>query len=105
MFVNSVVSGDKVIGESAMFAACDRVRLLYKADRVLKVYNQATGKVWQENLDWVFDKDTNSIVRLPQSSMPYITSETIAPDDEHALYYPAPGANAVPGRGRRQCAF
>ena len=98
MFVNSIVSGDKVIGESAMFAACDRVRLLYKADRVLKVYNQVSGKAWQEGLDWSFDKDTNSIVFLPQSSMPYITSETIAPDDEHALYYPAPGANAVPGR-------
>ena len=98
MFVNSVVSNEVIIGESAMFAACDRVRLLYQADRVLKVYNQVTNKVWQENIDWAFDKATNSIVLLPQSSMPYITSETIAPDDAHALYYPAPGANAVPGR-------
>lgn len=98
MFVNSVVSGGVVIGESGMFAACDHVRLLYKADRVVKVYNQVTGKVWQENLDWVFDRQSNSIIRLPESCMPYITGETISPDDEHALYYPAVGANAVPGR-------
>ena len=98
MFVNHIEDGSTVYGESGMFAAYDQVKLLYKASKVIKVYNQVTKQIWQENIDWRFDAAANAIVRLPGSSMPAITAETISPPDDKAIYYPAPGANAVPGR-------
>ena len=98
MFVNHVNDGAAVRGESGMFAVCDRVRLLYRAARVDKVYNAVTGKVWREGVDWAFDRDANAVVRLPGGALPYLDAETVAPPDGKAVYYPAPGANAVPGR-------
>ena len=98
MFVNHIEDGSTVYGESGMFAACDQVKLLYKASKVIKVYNQVTNQIWQENIDWRFDAAANAIVRLPGSSMPAITAETISPPNDKAIYYPDPGANAVPGR-------
>ncbi|MBE6366932.1 MAG: SGNH/GDSL hydrolase family protein [Lentisphaerae bacterium] len=98
MFVNYIPANGIVVGESGMFAAVDQVKLLYKAGKVLKVYNQTTGAVWQENVDWTFDQQQNAIVRTANSTMPYIGMELINPPDEKAIYYPNEGANAVPGR-------
>lgn len=98
MFVNQVKDRDTVCGECGMFAAKDQVKLLYTAEKVLKVYNPVTGKLWQENRDWIFDSSANSIVRLPESSIPAFTREMLAPEGENLRFFPAPDANAITGR-------
>ena len=98
MFVNSIKCGDTVKNESAMFVGSDRVKLLYPARRVIRVCNEVTGEVWQENVDWSFDEKNNELIRLAGSRMPFMSIEEMALPDEQAIYYPEPGANSVPGR-------
>lgn len=98
MFVNEVKAGDVLKNESAMFVGCDRVNLLYPARKVLKVCNEVTGEIWEEGVDWSFDASCNQLLRLPNSKIPFMTTEDMAPADDQAVYYPEPGANSVPGR-------
>lgn len=98
MFVNQVKAGDVLKSESAMFVGSDRVKLLYPARKVLKVYNEVTGEIWQQGVDWSFDVSGSQLVRLPGSGMPFLTNEEMDLPDDQAIYYPEPGANSVPGR-------
>jgi len=88
----------RVVGESALFAGSQSVRLLFPAERVERVYNLRNGELYQEGIDYAHVPGTDTLLRLPFSRMPHLSKEEMTPakDAPGITCFPARGANAIP---------
>ncbi len=84
----------EVYGESSIFADCDRVNLLFPAEKILRVYSSCSGEEYFQGKDWLFDTQTEQLIRPEGSRIPRLADEDLHPDGP---FYPAPDAKAVPG--------
>ena len=87
-----------VHGESGMFALKDIAKLLFPARSIQRVWCPRSGVIYQEGRDYSFEEGNDFITRPNGSDIPYISETALYPPDEKCLYYPAAGANAVPGK-------
>lgn len=86
-----------VYGESCLFFTGRSCRLLYRAERILRVYSPAAGITYEEGKDYIFSPESNSITLTETSSIFSFPPSVLTPDKETAVLYPAPGANAIAG--------
>ena len=83
-------------GESGMFVGEKPVSLMFPPSRILRVYNSILGANYVEGKDWSLNPESNTIGLTEHSAIPKLAAEELYPR-RNVCYYPAPGANAVPG--------
>ena len=88
-------SSRSVFGEAAMFAKTDKVRLLFPAEKISRVYCSATGEEFLPGKDYIHSPGSDLILRPENSAIPCLGDEELYPP-EGALFYPDPAATAVP---------
>lgn len=86
-----------VSGETGMFIGKNSIRLLFPAEKILKVYNSTLEAEYQAGRDFSHERGSDILYALPGTEMPMLPEEAIYPDPETAIIYPQPGANAVRG--------
>lgn len=87
-------NGNHIFAESCMFAIDRRSRLLFDAEKIEKVENPSTGKVFAEGIDYIHTPGTNLIELTANSSIPFVPAQTVYPTENLQLH-PAPDANAI----------
>ena len=87
-----------VHGESCMFVLKNTAQLLFPARSIQRVWCPRSGVVYQPGKDYCFEPGKDFITRPDGSAIPFISETALYPPDEKCLYYPAHGANAVPGK-------
>lgn len=86
-----------VSGESGLFKGSAPVRLLFAAEKVLKVYNPTLQKEYASDIHFTHTPGSDLIFPVPGSGICGIEEQEIFPDPEKALYLPDPKANAIKG--------
>lgn len=86
-----------VYAESCMFFGKDPVKLLFPADKILRVKCPVRGTVYQEGIDFLHTPGSDELVLTEDSAIPALPGDAIYPDPATAVIYPAEGANAVNG--------
>lgn len=58
-------------------------KLLFPPEKIISVRDNSLNIEYIRGVDWEYDPNTNSIVRLPYSSMPYFTYNQLAGNEGH----------------------
>ena len=82
-------------GEPGMFFGENPVRLLFPAEKILRVSCPALGTVYREGVDFTHEPGSDLLFRTPGSAIPVLPERAVHPDPETAIVYPGEGANAV----------
>ena len=82
-------------GESLLFDEKGRVRLLFPAEKILKVYNATLGQVYEEGRDFTHTPGSRELFRTPDSAIPFLSEKALHPDPATAKVFPDPEANAI----------
>ncbi len=82
-------------GEPGMFFGENPVRLLFPAEKILRVSCPALGTVYREGADFTHEPGSDLLFRTSGSAIPVLPECAIHPDPETAIVYPGEGANAV----------
>lgn len=76
LYMKPFWEGEIVYNETVMFVGDEDAPLMYPATEILSVRSYSLLDEYKEGEDYIFDKMTNSLVRLDGSKMPYFpTSE------------------------------
>ena len=86
-----------VTGESGLFRGTKPVRLLYSAEKILKLYNPTLGTVYTQDVHFTHTPGSDLIYPVLGSGICGIEEAEIFPDPANAAPYPALNANAVIG--------
>ena len=86
-----------VYGESGLFKGTQPVRLLYPAEKILKLYNPTLEVTYTQNVHFTHTPGSDLIYPVPGSGICGIGESDIFPDPADAAPYPALNANAVTG--------
>ena len=82
-YMQPIWLGDTMYNETIMFVGKDDLgKLLYPVDEIIAVTSYDLETVYEEGVDYTFDKATNSILRTQNSSMPLFYKQE---------YYPVTG--------------
>lgn len=95
MLWNSATS--VVSGETGMFLGRDQVKLLFPAEKILKVYNSTLGTVYEAEKDFTHKPGSDVLCVLPGTSIPTLPPEALYPDPATAILFPDPDSNAIAG--------
>jgi acyl-CoA thioesterase-1 len=78
----------EVTGESALFADCDEIRLMFPAQSVQQVYCSMTGQFFQAGKDYIHVPGSNKLSRPSGSRIPKLTGSDLHPSGERLRLYP-----------------
>ncbi|MDD3885940.1 MAG: SGNH/GDSL hydrolase family protein [Victivallaceae bacterium] len=85
-----------VLGESVLFEeGRETVYLALPAERIVRCVNRMNGAEFTEGRDFAFDPERGALRRLPGSRLPLFPAALRYPKRENAIFFPAPGANAL----------
>ncbi len=86
-----------VSGETGMFLGKNAVRLLFPAEKILKVYNSTLGTVYEEGRDFTHEPGSDLLYKTDDTAMPVLPPEALYPEPETAILFPDMDANAISG--------
>ena len=86
-----------VYGESGLFQGEKPVRLLYKAEKILRVYNPTLKVEYKAFQHYIHTPGSDLLFPVPGSGICGIGENAIFPDPARAVLYPALDANAIKG--------
>ena len=87
-------NGNCIYAESCMFVIERQSRLLFNAEKILKVENPATGRIFCEGKDYTYTPGTNIIHLTENSAIPFIPRSVVYPV-ENLRVYPEKNSNAI----------
>ena len=83
VYMKPIWQGSVVYNETVMFVGQNnKAPLLYKATEIVSVRSYDLETEYEEDVDYTFDKKTNSIKLTKNTSMPYFTEEEYYPSEE-----------------------
>ena len=95
--MNTLWKDGVVFAESAAFVMRPTARTVFPAAEILAVRNPTLGIEYEAGRDYEFRPESGGIVRTEQSRIPTLNRGDLYPDKETAVFFPAEGANALPG--------
>ena len=86
-----------VSGETGMFLGRNVVKLLFPAEKILKVYNSTLDTVYEAGKDFTHEPGSDLLYVTTGTSMPVLPEEALFPPPEKSILFPDPDANAITG--------
>jgi lysophospholipase L1-like esterase len=86
----------EVYGEAILFRENGCSKPAFRPESIISVRRHATGELYREGVDYIFDAATGTITLLPGSRIPVTTEEELFPPEGSKLY-PDPDAIAIGG--------
>ena len=90
-------SNRSVSGETGLFRGNAPVKLLFPAEKIVRVYNPSLDNVYLENIHYTHQPGSDLIFPVDGSGICGIGENDIFPSPKNAKIYPADNANAVTG--------
>lgn len=80
-YMQPIWLGDTIYNETVVFVGKDDLgKLLYPVDEIISVTSYDLKTVYKEGTDYVFDEETNSILRAKDSTMPLFYKSEFYPE-------------------------
>ena len=86
-----------VTGETGMFLGKNVVRLLFPAEKILKVYNSTLDTVYEAGKDFTHESGSDLLYVTADTAIPVLPEEALYPPPEKSILFPDPDANAITG--------
>ena len=87
----------RIFSESCMFAAKRESRLLFPAEKILRVCNPTLELEYEPGRDFLHRPGRCEIVIPPDSRIPFLTDDDLHPAGDEVKFHPDPDAIAVRG--------
>ncbi len=87
----------RVLGESVLFGETRTGNLAFRPEKIFRAFNQLTNEPFEEGKDFLFTPGSKTLTLPAGSKIAAVPDSRLYPSPESAVFYPAPGANALSG--------